>query len=136
MQRVPGMFDYLKWRLEKYPYVGISEFHLNQVPKDKMLFKKITAERSNWISISIFIPEKRRFLFASSQNNLGGYVDSRRCRNYDTRLYADTSHRELDILNEDGTDPDNDFREDLWLAPIWVNSQWDDYSHLIETGNG
>jgi hypothetical protein len=37
------MFEYLMGRLDKCPHVGIGEFHLHNVPKDKTLLRKIAA---------------------------------------------------------------------------------------------
>ena len=116
--RVPGTFDYLKWRLEKYPHVGISEFHLHQVPKDKMLFKKIAAEAIE-LDLYIHIYSGKApvdFLFAleprlkiiwahAGMSEPADVVEAMMARY--PKLYVDTSYRELDILNEDGTiDPD------------------------------
>tara|TARA_B100000676_G_C18072661_1_gene845388 strand:+ start:2301 stop:3002 length:702 start_codon:yes stop_codon:yes gene_type:complete len=148
--RVPGMFDYLKWRLEKYPHVGIGEFHLHQVPKDKTLFKKIAAEaieQDLYIHIHsgkapvdfLFALEPRlKIIWAHAGMSEPADVVEAVMARY-PKLYADTSYRELDILNEDGT-IDPDWRRVLERfsgrfmvgSDTWVNSQWDDYGHLIE----
>lgn len=147
--RAPGMFDYLKGRLDQYPHVGIGEFHLHDVPEDKTLLRKI-AETAKSRDLFIHVHSGKDpvdFLFElepdlkiiwahAGMSEPAATVEAMMAR-YAT-LYADTSFREHDILLPDGT-IDGDWRQVLERFPdrfmvgtdTWVNSQWDNYHNLI-----
>ena len=145
-----GMLEYLRKRLETYPHEGIGEFHVHSIdPTDRPLLKAIAAMAlARKVPVHIHSDAAPVRLFYALEPNLtviwahagmsepaemvGALLDE-----FPT-LYADTSFRERDILNPDGTiDP-------AWRAVInrhadrlmvgtdtWVNDQWDNYESLI-----
>ena len=148
--RFPGMFEYLTGRLAAYPHEGIGEFHLHDVnPEDETLLRKI-VEVAKQQKLYLHVHSGREsvdHLFALEPGLKiiwahAGMVESAltvesMMTKYGT-LYADTSYRESDILNADGT-IDEDWRRVIERFPdrfmvgsdTWVNSQWDDYQDLI-----
>ena len=148
--RFPGMFEYLAGRLATYPHEGIGEFHLHDVnPEDEALLRKIVdvAIQKNLYLHVHSGRESVDYLFRLEPGLQiiwahAGMVESAltvqsMMAKYAT-LYADTSYRESDILNADGT-IDEDWRRVIERFPdrfmvgsdTWVNSQWDDYQDLI-----
>lgn len=146
-----GMLGYIKQRLAKYPHKGIGEFHIHDLdPSDRPLLKAI-AQMAMDRKIPIHIhsgaaPVKLFYelepgltiLWAHAGMSEPPDVVGKMLDTYET-LYADTSYRENDILNGDGTiDP-------AWRAVIerhsdrlmvgsdtWVNEQWASYEELID----
>lgn len=145
----PGMFDYLKGRLDKYPHVGIGEFHLHRIPKDETLMRQIVdvaKRRDLYIHIHsdkipvIYLyrlhPDLKIIWAHAGMIEPAETVEAMMAR-YPT-LYADTSYRESDILARDGTiDPAwrrvlERFSDRFMVgSDTWVNGQWDDYQYLI-----
>lgn len=117
--KAEGVGDYIEERVKQYSHRGIGEFHLHRVdPDDEALMKRIVAlagmsEPANAV---------KRMMVKYS------------------KLYADTSYREWDILNGDNA-IDPDWRRVLERfsgrfmvgSDTWINSQWENYDHLIET---
>ena len=145
----PGMFEYLMGRLDQYPHVGIGEFHLHNVPKDKTLLRKIaaTAKRRDLyihvhsgkepVDFLFELEPDLKILWAHAGMSESAMTVEAMLERYAT-LYADTSYREHDILRSDGTiDPDwrrvlERFSDRFMVgSDTWVNGQWDDYHHLI-----
>ena len=148
--RSPGMFEYLGGRLDKYPHEGIGEFHLHEIDReDEPILRKIAAiakERKLYVHVHSG-KEPVDYLFSlepdlnviwahAGMTEPAGTVESMMAR-YST-LYADTSYRESDILNAEGT-VNEDWRRVIERFPerfmigsdTWTNSQWDDYQGLI-----
>ena len=146
----PGMFDYLVERLNEYPHEGIGEFHLHSVdPSDEPLLRKI-AELAKSRNIYIHVHAGREpvdLLFSLEPKltiiwaHAGMFEPAQRVEDmmatYET-LYADTSHREGDILTSQGT-IDPAWRRVLERFPdrfmvgsdTWVNAQWDRYQQIM-----
>jgi predicted TIM-barrel fold metal-dependent hydrolase len=146
----PGMFEYLKRRLDTYPHQGIGEFHLHAVDgEDETLLGKIARiakERDLYIHVHSgkepvdylfkLEPDLKIIWAHAGMTESAATVESMMTR-YST-LYADTSYREYDILNADGT-IDEDWRRlierfsDRFMigSDTWVNLQWDNYQELI-----
>jgi predicted TIM-barrel fold metal-dependent hydrolase len=149
--RSPGMFEYLNKRLSMYPHEGIGEFHLHEVNlEDETLLRKIAEvaiNRDLYIHVhsgkepvdylytlepSLKVIWAHAGMFESAKT-----VESMMAR-YNT-LYADTSYREFDILNANGT-INEDWRNvierfsDRFMvgSDTWVNSQWYNYQELID----
>ncbi len=145
----PGMLDYLKQRLEKYPHEGIGEFHIHSIdPNDRPLLKqvaKLAVERQIIIHVhSGAEPVKLLYdlepgltiIWAHAGMSEPPSVVGPMLDTYPT-LHADMSYREGDILRGGPIDP-------AWSALIlkhadrlmvgtdtWVNGQWDNYEGLI-----
>lgn len=149
--RSPGMFEYLSRRLNTYPHEGIGEFHLHEINReDETLLRKI-AEIARKRNLYIHVhsgkePVDYLYTLAPSLNIIWAHagmsesaktVESMMTR-YST-LYADTSYREFDILNANGT-INEDWRRvierfsDRFMigTDTWANSQWDNYQELID----
>ena len=145
-----GVLDYIRRRLGKYPHEGIGEFHVHALdPDDRPLLRAIAGmARERRVPIHIHSGAAPVRLFFELEPGLtiiwahagmserAGVVGAMLDR-YGT-LYADTSHRENDILTGDGT------IAPAWLDVImrhsdrlmvgtdtWVNSQWAAYEELI-----
>ena len=149
--RSPGMFEYLSRRLSKYPHEGIGEFHLHQVDHaDETLLRKISdiaKKRNLYIHVHsgkepvdylyTLEPDLNVIWAHAGMSESAETVESMMTK-YST-LYADTSYRERDILNVDGT-IDKDWRRVIERFPdrfmigsdTLVNSQWDSYRELID----
>ncbi len=148
--KAPGMFDYLKERLEAYPHQGIGEFHLHGVdPSDETLLKKIAQtaiEKDLYIHVHsgkapvdfLFgLEPNLKIIWAHAGMTEPANVVEAMMEKYD-RLYADTSYRETDILAHDGSIQD-DWRRVLERFPerfmvgsdTWINGQWEAYEELI-----
>lgn len=148
--KAPGMIEYLKERLKKYPHRGIGEFHVHTIdPGDRPFLKQVAGLAAKHdIPVHIHSGAEPVKLFyelepsltviwahagmTASAETVGQMMDR-----YAT-LYADTSYREHDILNGDGT-IDPTWREVITKhanrflvgTDTWVNSQWDNYQGLI-----
>lgn len=149
--RSSGMFEYLMGRLDTYPHEGIGEFHLHAVdPADESLLRKIARiakERDLYIHVHsgkepvdylYSLEPGLKIIWAhAGMMEPAGTVEAMMVK-YST-LYADTSYREYDILNADGT-IDKDWRRLIERFPdrfmvgsdTWVNAQWDIYQDLID----
>ena len=149
--KAPGMFDYLKGRLDAYPHEGIGEFHLHRVDTaDEALLKQIAAiakERNLYIHVHsgkepvdyLFKLEPGlKIIWAHAGMTEEADVVEAMMAKY-TELYADTSYRETDILAYDGSIQD-DWRRVLERFPdrfmvgsdTWINGQWESYQALID----
>lgn len=148
--RFPGMFEYLTRRLAAYPHEGIGEFHLHDVnSEDETLLRKI-AEIAVQQNLYLHVHSGREsvdYLFTLEPGLRiiwahAGMVESaltvESMMTKYSALYADTSYRESDILNAEGT-INKDWRRVIERFPdrfmvgsdTWANSQWDDYQDLI-----
>ena len=146
----PGMADYLRGRLAKYPHQGIGEFHIHQIdPEDEPLLRDVAAmAKSGDIPVHVHSgAEPVRLLYRlepsltiiwahAGMSEPAGVVEAMMAEF--PSLYADTSFRENDILAAgDGIAPD--WRQVIERFPkrfmvgtdTWVNSQWADYAGLI-----
>ena len=146
----PGMADYLRERLAKYPHQGIGEFHIHQIdPDDEPLLRQVAAmAKSGNIPVHVHSgaePVKLLYrleptltvIWAHAGMSEPASVVEEMMATYDT-LYADTSFRETEILGSSGgLSPD--WRQVIERFPkrfmvgtdTWVNSQWADYAGLI-----
>jgi len=149
--KAPGMFDYIKGRLDTYPHEGIGEFHLHNVdPADEELLKQI-AEVAKQRDLYIHVHSGKepvdylfklepglKIIWAHAGMTEEAEVVEAMMAKY-TELYADTSYRETDILAHDGSIQD-DWRRVLERFPdrfmvgsdTWINGQWESYEALIE----
>lgn len=149
--KAPGMEEYLKGRLEQYPHEGIGEFHVHKIdPDDKAVLRsvaKMAKDRripihihSGAAPVELFyqLEPSLTIIWAHAGMSEPAKVVGEMFAKYKT-LYADTSYRETDILNDDysGLDPEwakviAEFPERLMVgSDTWVNDQWDDYEGLI-----
>jgi len=150
--RYPDMFDYIMKRLDAYPHEGVGEFHLHSVdPGDKTLLEniaKVAKDRnlyihvhSGWEPVAFLytLDPGLSIIWAHAGMSEPPAIVERMMEKHDT-LFADTSYREHDILNPDGTiDPDwrrvlERFSDCFMVgSDTWVNSQWSSYEDLIAT---
>jgi predicted TIM-barrel fold metal-dependent hydrolase len=148
----PGIAQYLAQRIEAYPHRGIGEFHVHRLdPDDKPLLQQVAAlamqhaipihihSGAEPVRVFFEIEPRLTVIWAHAGLSEPPEVVGPMLDRYD-RLYADTSYREHDILNGDGTiDP-------AWRAIIerhsdrlmvgsdtWVNGQWANYGDIIAT---
>jgi len=148
--KAEGMLSYLEGRLAAYPHEGIGEFHIHQLDEsDRPLLEKVAAMavardipvhiHSGAEPVRLFfeIEPGLTIIWAHAGMSEPADLVGRMLDDY-SKLYADTSYRENDILADGSTiDPD-------WLAVItrhsdrlmvgtdtWTNSQWADYEGLI-----
>ncbi len=148
--KAPGIFDYMLKRLKKYPHVGIGEIHVRSIdPSDEPLLRKIAKlARSKDIYIHVHSGKEPVDLLFSLEPKLnviwahaGMYESAQTVADmlakYRT-LYADTSHRELDILTAQGTiDPAwrkvlERFSDRFMVgSDTWINARWDRYGEII-----
>jgi len=149
--RQPDMFEYLSKRLDMHPHKGIGEFHLHEVSTaDETLLRQIAAvaiERDLLIHVHSgkapvdLLYEMQpglRIIWAHAGMLEPAEVVEAMMAKYDS-LYADTSYRESDIMNEDGS-IDADWRRVIERFPdrfmvgsdTWTNSQWAEYRELID----
>jgi predicted TIM-barrel fold metal-dependent hydrolase len=148
--RAEGVLEYLTGRMEKYPHVGIGEFHIHQVdPEDRRLLKQVAvlAKQNNAV-IHIHSgaePVKVMFELEPSLTVIWAHVGlteppevaEHLFAKY-PRLYADTSYRETDIL-VDGKSLDPAWHRLILKYPdrfmvgsdTWVNLQWANYKELM-----
>jgi predicted TIM-barrel fold metal-dependent hydrolase len=150
--RAPGIFDYLAQRLADHPHEGIGEFHLHDVTiEDEPLLRRI-ADIAAKHDLLIHVHSDKapvdllyamrpdlRILWAHAGMVEPAEVIEAMMAKYDS-LYADTSYRESDIMNADGS-IDPGWRRVIERFPdrfmvgsdTWTNSQWAEYRELIET---
>ena len=149
--RLPDMFEYLSKRLAIHSYEGIGEFHLHEVSaEDETLLRQI-ADIAKQRDLLIHVhsgkapvdllyamePELRIIWAHAGMVEPAKVVEAMMAR-YNS-LYADTSYRESDIMDEDGT-IDADWRRVIERFPdrfmigsdTWANSQWAEYRGLIK----
>ncbi len=148
----PGMFAYIKDRMDRYPHVGIGEFHLHGIDNaDRGLLSeiaKLAKARGALLHIHsgaepvLFmysLDPDLTILWAHAGMSeppavIGQMMDAH------STLYADLSYREHEILGAgNGIPPE-------WRALLerhagrfmvgtdtWVNEQWQNYGDLIAT---
>ncbi len=149
--RSPGMFEYLSRRLSTYPHEGIGEFHLHEVDsgnetllrniariaKDRNLYIHVHSGKEPVDHLYALEPGLKVIWAHAGMTEPAETVESMMTK-YST-LYADTSYREYDILNSNGT-INEDWRRlfegfsDRFMigSDTWVNIQWDNYQELID----
>ena len=148
--KMPGMFEYLNKRLDSYPHQGIGEFHLHNVDAtDETLLRKIVkAAKSRDIYIHVHsgkepveywysLEPDLKIIWAHAGRSEPAEVVETMMATYST-LYADTSFRERDILQGDGSiDPAwrkviERFSDRFMIgSDTWINGQWDVYEELM-----
>ena len=148
--KAPGMSDYLEQRLNEYPHEGIGEFHLHRVDLDDRAFlKKVTDmayERDIYIHVHsgaapvellFSLEPKLKIIWAHAGMTESAEVVDKMMAKHE-KLWADTSFRETDILQQDGKiDPEWRSVLETWSdrfmigSDTWVNSQWESYSEII-----
>jgi predicted TIM-barrel fold metal-dependent hydrolase len=146
----PGMAAYLRQRLAAYPHKGIGEFHLHSIdPADEPLLREVAAmakERNIPVHIhSGAEPVRLMFRLEPSLTIIWAHAGMTEPADVvetlmtaHAKLFADTSYRERDILNGDGS-IDPGWRRVIERFPdrfmvgsdTWVNAQWDVYGELI-----
>jgi hypothetical protein len=147
---VDGMFDYITGRLERYPHVGIGEFHVHAVDgADKALLTDIaTLAAEKKILLHVHSGAAPVAFFYALQPSLTiiwahagmteppAVVDAMMTAH--KTLHADLSYREDEILGRGGA------LDAAWEAVLrrhrhrfmvgsdtWVNGQWAQYESLI-----
>lgn len=149
--KAPDILKYMRERLDAYPHEGIGEFHIHTIDtKDEPLLSAVAQmAKARGIVIHIHSGAEPVRLFYRLEPSLtiiwahAGMTEPAKVVGemmaaYPT-LYADTSYRENDILQSDGT-IDPAWREVIERyatrfmvgSDTWVNSQWDAYSDLID----
>lgn len=147
-----GVVDYLSERMEKYPHVGIGEFHVHQLDiKDRPLLAQVArlAKQHNAlihihsgaeaVRLMYKLEPSLTIIWAHVGMTEPPAVAAAMFERY-PRLYADTSYREYEILGN-GVELDpawrkliEKYRERLMIgSDTWVNRQWAIYESLIET---
>jgi predicted TIM-barrel fold metal-dependent hydrolase len=148
--RSEGVGDIIEQRVRQYPHQGIGEFHLHRIdPQDEPLLRRIVA-----LAMDKKIPlhvhsdhEPIEFLYSlnpgltiiwahAGMSEPPAVIETMMAR-YPS-LYADTSYREMDILNH-GSRIDETWRQllerfaDRFMlgSDTWTNSQWLDYDSLM-----
>ena len=148
--KAPGMQGYLQDRLDRYPHVGIGEFHIHSLDKsDAPLFRdviKLAKDRDIFLHVHsgsdairwlYQLDPQVKIIWAHA--GLGeGPKSVYKLMNRYPELVADTSLREHAILNgNDGLDPEWEriiykFQDRLMVgSDTWVNSQWDNYDAIM-----
>jgi predicted TIM-barrel fold metal-dependent hydrolase len=145
-----GVGDLIEKRVIQYNHQGIGEFHVNSIdPQDEPLMKKIVAlAAERRIPLHVHSDhEPVEYLFTLNPDITiiwahAGMTESpdivEGMMNRYPNLYADTSYRESDILN----DPDGinekwrrvleRFADRFMIgSDTWVNDQWAEYDYLI-----
>lgn len=146
--KAPGMVDYLRDRLDRYPHEGLGEFHVHNLdPDDRPLLAQVAALavehnipvhiHSGAAPVDLFyeLEPTITVIWAHAGMSEPPAVVDRMLSRYPT-LYADTSFREGDILRN----------WEIWKPVIvrhadrlmvgtdtWVNGQWANYEALIAT---
>lgn len=150
--RHPGMYAYLSERLAAYPHEGIGEFHLHRVGIEDLALLRQVAALAAEHDILIHVhsgkgpvdllydmqPDLRIIWAHAGMTEPASVVESMMARY--ASLYADTSYRETDIMNDDGS-INADWRRVIERFPdrfmigsdTWANSQWAEYRELIHT---
>ena len=150
--KTDGVGDLIEKRVRQYPHQGIGEFHLHKVdPLDEPLMKRIVAlalEKNiplhvhsghQPIEYLFRLNPELTIIWAHTGMTEPVKIVEQMLARY-PKLYADTSYREMDILNHDGT-IDEQWRQllerfaDRFMvgSDTWVNTQWLDYDQLIAT---
>jgi len=148
--KAPGMAEYLKTRLQKYPHQGIGEFHIHNIDKaDEPLLRQVTEmARLRKIPIHIHsdieavellyhLAPDITVIWAHAGMSAPADVVEKAMLKYPS-LYADTSFREVDILTREET-IEPAWRKVLERFPdrfmigtdTWVNQQWQIYEKII-----
>ena len=148
--KVPGMLAYLEKRLATYPHRGIGEFHIHSLaPSDRDFLKQVArlaAERqillhlhSDAKPVQLFyeLEPDLTMIWAHAGMSEPPEVIGPLLERY-PKLYADTSHREYEILGDGDIEPR--WRDLIMRYPdrfmvgsdTWVNSQWESYEALIK----
>ncbi|MDH3377978.1 MAG: amidohydrolase [Gammaproteobacteria bacterium] len=150
--KVPGIENYLRERFEQYPHEGIGEFHIHSLDTtDESLFRRI-IEMAKMRDVYLHVhsgPEPIRWLYGldpevkiiwahAGLGESAGAVHA--LMSEFPALYADTSLREYDILGSN-RDIDSEWKkiiieyQDRLMvgSDTWTNSQWDNYSEIIES---
>lgn len=146
-----GMFDYIRGRMDKYPHVGIGEFHLHDVAAaDEGLLRqiaKLAAERgallhihsgAEPVSFMYVIDPGLTIIWAHAGMSeppsvIGPMMDKH------PRLFADLSYREWEILRGEGGTLNPEWKAllekhaDRFMVgtDTWVNEQWAQYGDLV-----
>jgi len=145
-----GVGDFIEKRVRQYPHRGIGEFHLHRVdPRDEPLLKRIVAlameknlplhVHSGRVPIEYLYglnPDLTIIWAHAGMLEPAGVVEQMMARY--PGLYADTSYREADILDDVGG-IDAAWRRvlerfaDRFMvgSDTWVNAQWENYDELI-----
>ena len=149
--RAPGMEKYLRERLAKYPHEGLGEFHLHNTGEEKLPLLRQVVAMAMERKIPLHVHSGARavenlydlepaltIIWAHAGMSEPPDVVEKMLATYPT-LYADTSYREYDILTSSGElQPDWErtirrFSDRFMVgSDTWVNSQWDNYSQLID----
>lgn len=144
----PGILDYLKDRLERYPHEGLGEFHVHNLdPDDRPLLAQVAALavesgipvhiHSGAAPVELFyeLEPSLTVIWAHAGMSEPPDIVNTLLDRYPT-LYADTSFREGDILrNWDAWKPVIVRYADRLMVgtDTWVNGQWANYEALIAT---
>lgn len=148
--KAPDMETYLEDRLAKYPHEGLGEFHVHRIdPSDEPLLRKV-AKMALSRNIPIHIhsgadPVDMFFGFEPDLTIIWAHAGMSepasvvmKTMNRYPNLYADTSFRETDILNQGKIDPEwaeivKKHQDRLMIgSDTWVNSQWDQYDAIMD----
>lgn len=144
--------DTIEQRVRQFKHQGIGEFHLHKIdPRDELIMKRIVA-----LALELQIPlhvhsdhEPVEYLYSLDPRLTIIWAHSGMTENVEMietmmqrfpSLYADTTYREDEILNEN-LEIDEDWRQmlerfsDRFMvgSDTWTNSQWEDYDQLMET---
>lgn len=150
--KAENMKEYLNSRLEKYPHEGIGEFHIHRLDtNDEPFFRSVIAlakERGIFLHVHSDV-KPIRWLYSLDNEveiiwahaGLGTPVEEvYALMNEFPDLVADLSLREYDILSAGGQLNQNwrevllTFQDRLLVgSDTWVNSQWADYSNIIDS---
>jgi predicted TIM-barrel fold metal-dependent hydrolase len=148
--KAPGIAEYLKVRLEKYPHQGIGEFHIHSLDtNDAPLMREVIAmAKARDILIHVHSgAEPVRWLYSPDPDVKMIWAHAGLGENAETvhalmaeypKLFADTSLREDEILGS-GADLDPawrkvvyDFQDRLMIgSDTWVTGQWDRYGDIM-----
>jgi hypothetical protein len=144
--------DYIEQRVNKHPHQGIGEFHLHGVEQlDESLLKRI-ADLAVRQGIHLHVDARHEpveFLFGLQPELTIIWAHAGMTEPPDViaemmarfpSLYADTSYRERDILDDAG-DINPEWRAilekfaDRFMvgSDTWANSQWAEYDRLMAT---
>ena len=145
--------DYIERRIRQYPHEGIGEFHLHQIDiKNDPLLRRIVAlakERDIPLHVhSGYLPVKHLYSMDPDITIIWAHagmieppeVVEEMMETYRT-LYADTSFREMDILDYGRGSISPRWKvvlerfSDRFMvgSDTWVNSQWQRYGSIIDT---
>ena len=150
--RFPGMAEYLKGRLERYPHQGIGEFHIRSIdPSDAPLLREvIKMAKARDILLHVHsdaaavrwlyqMDPEVRILWAHAGLSESPETVDALMSEYPT-LLADTALRDFFILGRQGAlNPEWEaiimrYQDRLMLgSDTWVTSRWDEYSTTIAT---